>query len=760
MKYQMLYLFRASILIYFFLTSQTFPFTNVDFKYINNVERTECLKEVFEKITSNGFVFITGSPGVGKSHLVNSYIIKYIYNLYDIVWVVDCSKNISTQLIYLVKSINQKEDKLLIDEFGDNYFATLDKVALYLREKKLNMLLVFDNFSNNKELSNILKYVRNESFKIIFTTRTEPIVGSSVKVGLFNESQSLEYLQKRLPFYSPNDLNRLAKTLNGYPICLNQASSYLVKNRSISIDEYVNLYENDIEKLWSMEEKFLEIELEDFKSVRKILKISLSNIRSNKEVFVSILNMFSVMHNQNIPTNILLEVARKSHWDEEDVKSCLSELVADSYIDVFATYNSKKPSYFIHDIKQQAIRIDSNRVKLIDVSKNISEVLLEYLSKNKNRIIDYYYEEPNIFEHVISFLNNTADIINSSDINIISLKIFILDYFLYVKRDHFKAMDLINDINKNIECVKNINTKARFFSSAGDVFFLHKVDTQESRDALKQMIDFLNKNENMLDDYEIVRLSNSITQAYLLMGMAKNSKSYIEKSLEIVKKFSISSSIIPTYYFASWYYNESTDYDSSVNILNKAILLFEDSPTTAIKFYVYNNKALSLLNLRKYSEALDCSDISIKGCKDYFGPMTSDTLAEALAFKAQSLLNLDDHERAFETIELSIGNYYKFYNSQYKTVDQSYAWYIKGNIFLKLGNALDAHSCFIKAQNICDMLDTDKSSKIYKNILKKLLYTSALLKKKNIFNSIKYVYKQHFTDRVLPFELYTIDFSE
>lgn len=131
------------------------------------IERREELFDIHKRLAEDGFVFIKGMGGLGKSETTKMYVDVYKSNYHTIQFCkyVDSIKALVAAIP--ISGIND-EDYDNIDEL----FKTKNKI---LHQCDLNTLIIIDNFNVTYD-----KYLREflptngNSFKVIFTTRCMP----------------------------------------------------------------------------------------------------------------------------------------------------------------------------------------------------------------------------------------------------------------------------------------------------------------------------------------------------------------------------------------------------------------------------------------------------------------------------------------------------------------------------------------------------------------------------------------------------------
>ena len=284
--------------------------------------------------------------------------------------------------------------------------------------------------------------------------------------------------------------------------------------------------------------------------------------------------------------------------------------------------------------------------------------------------------------------------------------------------------------------IDDIVLLARFYSSAGDVLSLHRSVADSTKNIFNIMNNILT-NPDLKDDCERVRLQNSITQTLLLKSLAETAKNYISQSVIKIQSFKEAENKTPTFYFAAWFSIDCGRFEEALEYLNESISAFENCPDTAIKFYTYNFKAFSLLRLKRYAEALEFSDVSVKKCKSYFGNSPSDTMAEALTYKAEAKLHTEGSKSALPIIEEALNAYSSFYKGENQVLDQAYANMVKGDCFLLDKKFSDALNSYVRALNIVDNIEATKESFFFRRLILRLIYASKKINQQNI--SCRYI---------------------
>lgn len=720
--------------------------TNLRFYPIQDIARASLMHEIEQKLHENGYVFLIGFGGMGKSRLARHFgTTSQSKSTYQIIWWIDGKKNLFGQLRDLINEINKYHKNSSLSDFAVNEEILMDKLENFAKKHALKILIIFDSLEDVQKSKSMLESNQRKNMHIVITTRKDHGYASFIKIPPFTKEESLAYLKKVLPIYDTQDCQKLALTLHNYPLALSQSSHFLQQHPTMSIDEYVTLYQSNIQSIWDREEQCLSQVEEQAHSVRITVKLALQEIAKISQLPKQILILFSLLNNQFIPETLIYEICESLSWSKTEIQDALSLLVNYNFINPNKTEKSLI-FYNIHEIVQESVLIESEPKTIDAISQKILEKFLHLMQFNKNRIISFAKENHFLIAHIIKFLANVkANKKLYSDY--LKINVFLLDYFLYVKRDHAKALSLIDIIYPNLELIDDPVIKARFLSSAGDVTALHKLGEKIEKDIFVQMEATL-KSGKILDKYEIVRLQNSIGQNLLLRAFATQAKEYIYASLPLIKEFKDAETKIPTFYFLAWVAIELGNYEDALSFLNESIALFCDAPDTPIKFYTYNFKALSLLNLKKHQAALDFSETSINKCRDYFGLYVSDTLAEALTYKAKAILHIDGSPtKSLPIIKEAADAYNIFYKGSDMVLDQANTYMVYGDCFLLQENFTLASPQYVKSLMVIDKLSASKTSKLFHDLIVRLIYVSQKLKNKNLQERYLRIYKNNFTDQ-------------
>lgn len=131
------------------------------------IERTDELREIDYRLKKDGYVFVKGMGGLGKSELAKMYVNKYGSQFHTI------------QFCKYVDSLKALVASIHVSGINDEDYKNIDELAKaknkILHQCDANTLIIVDNFnvSYDKYLRDFLPTDSN-SFKVIFTTRCMP----------------------------------------------------------------------------------------------------------------------------------------------------------------------------------------------------------------------------------------------------------------------------------------------------------------------------------------------------------------------------------------------------------------------------------------------------------------------------------------------------------------------------------------------------------------------------------------------------------
>ncbi len=221
----------------------------------NYIEREGCTRDelhtIFNKPNNESTaILLKGSPGVGKTQIINAYLTKYRKEYDFIIWLNSSEDNLIMEfkqllaLFLSVVDINQKS-KEYIDNLEDKVLIELVQNILHSVFRKI--LYLFDNADSYQTVA---KYIPDPTLKdkcithILITSRRQNNWPSHIikkDIDIYSEQESLNYIRKILP--NMDGAIDLAKLLKRHPLSIAQAVAYIVQNQLKKISIYIELYE-------------------------------------------------------------------------------------------------------------------------------------------------------------------------------------------------------------------------------------------------------------------------------------------------------------------------------------------------------------------------------------------------------------------------------------------------------------------------------------------------------------------------------------
>jgi len=285
------------------------------------------LSELKQHLDTDGYVFIKGMGGLGKSELSKQFAKEYLAEYHTIVF---CKYSGSLKSVVASLPVNGVNDA----EYKD-----LEKLVKYknqiLHQCDTHTLLVIDNYNvTYDEFLREFLPSGNDSFRVIFTTRCEPVQEYYHDKVLFLEELSEEtclqlfYLHSRLTRTPENDmqLRTLIKTIQSNTlvlVLLAKAVSYSNLQLNDVIDKIVHSNMEDIDATVFHEYDFSSIDGENYNRVFAHLN-TIFSLNDLSSVQKELLLCLSLISNLGIDINRFLEDCKNNSFTEDVISLLIS----------------------------------------------------------------------------------------------------------------------------------------------------------------------------------------------------------------------------------------------------------------------------------------------------------------------------------------------------------------------------------------------------------------------------------------------------
>lgn len=179
-----------------------------------------------------------GLGGVGKTQLAVEYAYRYESD-YDLVWWVPAEQQLL--LRQSLTALARKLDVLRPGEVDVSEAVAAVYDALRTGRKYRRWLLVFDNANRPEDLA---PFLSNPGGHVLVTSRNDNWdgVAQPLEVDVFDRSESVELLRRRLQDITDVDASRVAHLLGDLPLALEQAANW-ISATATPIEEYIDLLE-------------------------------------------------------------------------------------------------------------------------------------------------------------------------------------------------------------------------------------------------------------------------------------------------------------------------------------------------------------------------------------------------------------------------------------------------------------------------------------------------------------------------------------
>lgn len=337
------------------------------------VGRIEILNEIKKKLEDENAIVLSlsGLGGIGKTRIACEYAKqnkdKYTSGIYFF-------HTISEEMVF-ADVLQFARSKMLVTGLDQSRSDIYEKVGKWMRDND-DWLIILDNVENQEHVEMLIGLVSDQKFHnskrhFLITTRMKELSEASLKVDVFSEEETRQFFYEFTKREPDEKLNEIAALLGRLPLALEQAASYIAREK-ISYGDYYHL----MDKKGVLELLKEGGHTDETLAVNATYNLSIEKIDS--EEAKQLLNLCAYF----APENIKYEWLHKSYnnlkqhpdlcakvQDTDELKKMIGELVSYSLV------HENNGSINIHRLTQAVVRNMVQDNEWLDVcSKTMAEV--------------------------------------------------------------------------------------------------------------------------------------------------------------------------------------------------------------------------------------------------------------------------------------------------------------------------------------------------------------------------------------------------
>lgn len=679
----------------------------------NFVGRNRILKNMnfYFSSSSNGLLVLTGISGIGKSEIAKYYI-NQEYSNYDIVWWFNAQGDFEAQFYEFALAWNQ--DTNALERVPLNKIA-LSAIPSYLLNKlrttQLSWFLIYDNVTDLGSISMyfpVTHYNDRTRKHILVTSKNHNGWKNKIDVPPFSKKEARDYLEKLLYNATEREFSELIDRLTLHPFYLVKTGEYIHSNH-IPVELFIK-----------------SAAAQSIKTGNAVLKQNLETVAKEHPSAYSLLEFISIFDGARIPHEFL-DTFFHTKNKNEDIFSSLAELNKYSLLDHKLVGNPSQKYYEIHDIilklVHSCMKSTTRQQHLLEATK----IMNQSLDMRWDKLAFYALSHPEEIARASSLWNKALDL-DMQNPEIFKLGKKLLENHIYHTRNHRQYEKIYVNLTAMLDKIGTHAIDKKTLSEFQlDSIYIRS--TYRSTKKLKSMgegfLKALHYFQALNDTEEILRAYYCLAQFYLFQGMLEKAKDYMNAAQVHFKKSASLTNKSLYLYVKSWIHLEAGEFDKTNKALQTLLTLQKKTPNYSMLLYALSMNCSSLFEQKKYDEALERGQKTIRKANEFYQTEINEINAEISAVLANIFLIKKKFAEAKEYILSSIKIYADYFGTDGVHADQAYSHKTAGFIHEKLREYEEAINEYMKAVSIYEMLYKDSTDNI--NYLSDLYEKIALL---------------------------------
>ncbi len=284
------------------------------------LEQVSAILNSGQNVTLSQPAAITGLGGIGKTSTAVEFCYRNV-DRYEVIWWIRSETSDTLQADYAALA-----EELNLQGRAENDVAVNVRLVRHWLETHGGWLLVFDNAETADALKDYIPQFRKGHILITSRAQNWDEVAESVGVEKLDTETAVAFLLTRTKQTDATTARNIAIELDGLPLALEQAASYISVNRGMMLAEWLGLYHS--ERLRLLDE--VKPPVGHPESVTVTWNMAFQQIRKTPFAAI-ILNTIAFFAPDNIPNDLLLPCIESC--DALDLNRALFALMQHSLIE-------------------------------------------------------------------------------------------------------------------------------------------------------------------------------------------------------------------------------------------------------------------------------------------------------------------------------------------------------------------------------------------------------------------------------------------